>query len=103
MIMFQYKKLKFTSGKWFMRISKPLLPGTKKQVHVLTDFGSSTQTICQLSIRKGETKANAKLIAAAPELLKALQRFIKFADNQKLEYESSMIREAKEAIKKAIE
>lgn len=50
-----------------------------------------------------EAKANSKLIAAAPELLAAVQRFIAFVDKQGLEYESSMIREAKAAIKKATE
>jgi len=44
-----------------------------------------------------------QLLEQRNELLRALQRFIKFADNLKLEYESSMIREAKETIKKATE
>ena len=40
---------------------------------VLTDFGSSTQSICHLYTRKGETEANANLMAAAPEMLEALE------------------------------
>lgn len=46
--------------------------------------------------------ADAKLIAAAPDLLHSLRRIIGFIEYQKLDYESSMIRQAKEAIEKAI-
>lgn len=46
--------------------------------------------------------ADASLIAAAPELLEALQRFVTFVDKQNLIYESSMVREAKSAIRKAL-
>ena len=49
-----------------------------------------------------ECKANAKLIAAAPNLLESLQRWVKFADSQNLNYESSMVRESKKAIEKAL-
>lgn len=46
-------------------------------------------------------KSNAALIAAAPELLEALERFIAWVDKQNLEYESAMVRQAKAAIAKA--
>lgn len=52
---------------------------------------------------KDEWEANAKLIAAAPDLLEALQRFVDFVDKQNLDYESSMLLQAKAAIKKATE
>lgn len=55
---------------------------------------------------KQEAKANAHLIAAAPELLEALQRFIAFTDNVNKEhndgFESSMVLQAKAAIAKAL-
>jgi hypothetical protein len=35
------------------------------------------------------------------KLLEALKRFVKFTDSQKLDYESSMIRQAKQAIQQA--
>jgi hypothetical protein len=50
-----------------------------------------------------EAKANAKLIAAAPELLEALQRFISYSERFSDGFESSMVKQAKAAIKKATE
>lgn len=73
--------MKHTKGTWIISIIEALLPGMNKQIYVLTDFGSSTQSICQLSVRKlKETEANAKLIAAAPELLEALKQIVHLDD-----------------------
>lgn len=48
-----------------------------------------------------DAEANANLIAAAPELLESLERFIAWVDKQNLPYESAMVRQAKSAIAKA--
>ena len=90
--------MKHTKGEWKVQITKPLLPGIQGQVHVLTDFGTSTQTICQISLRK-EAGANAKLIAAAPELLEALQEIVLLSAHPEELNNIGII--AKNAIKKA--
>jgi hypothetical protein len=42
-----------------------------------------------------------KTLSVHTDLLEALERFVKFVDDQKLEYESSMVIQAKLAIQKA--
>lgn len=95
-------KTKHTQGEWVYKnklvdkvASQKIFCGKKVIVQMVAYefFG------CSIS----EANANAKLIAAAPELLEALKRFIKFVDNQNLDYESSMVLQAKIAIKKATE
>ena len=92
-------KTKHTRGKWFER----QVPGDQRRFTVLTDFGSSTQSICHLYHRKGETEANAKLIAAAPDLLEALDELrISVGNNSEFNrFIDDAYKKAVEAIKKA--
>jgi hypothetical protein len=69
----------------------------------LTQFDEGTKEYTP--VMQDEDEANAKLIAAAPDLLEALQRFIAFADKANNShndgFESSMVLQAKAAIDKA--
>lgn len=99
--------MKHTKGEW---VSKPLNDASNGWIDIkMSD--NTTITIYGKPIDKENPNhkivenliANAKLIAAAPDLLEALQRFVKFVDKLNLEYESSMVLQAKDAIKKATE
>ena len=90
-------KTKHTRGKWFER----QVPGDQRRFTVLTDFGSSTQSICHLYHRKGETEANANLIAAAPEMLEALHNLVNAASGDTIENLKIALADAKNIIKKA--
>lgn len=69
---------------------------TMIDVENLFDVSEDNQDECEQ-----RALINAQLIAAAPELLEALERFIAWVDKQNLEYESAMVRQAKAAIAKA--
>jgi len=98
-------KTEFTKGKWRACCldAKPhfIFAGEDKTICSMfcNDKKESHYESMEGIVTKEECVANAKLIAAAPELLESLMRFIKFVDDQKLEYESAMIRQAKEGIK----
>lgn len=73
--------------------------GTKGNWRIYNDFkvGTGVKNICEIyNNTSNESKANAKLIAAAPDLLEALQ---KIASNSN---DHAMIRIAIKAIQKAL-
>jgi hypothetical protein len=101
--------MKHTKGPWILNYPHPsssdfIIGNDIFEDFVMNPIAEILPPVCESEAQQlDEQEANAKLIAAAPELLESLMRFIKFVDDQKLEYESAMIRQAKEAIKKATE
>lgn len=96
--------MKHTKGEWKVDIE------CNGNLHIVSNIEIIASINCSSFDGKtyeptNEEMANAKIIAAAPKLLESLMRFIKFVDDHKLEYgyESAMIRQAKEAVKKATE
>jgi len=93
--------MKHTEGEWKIGSYSPnqdeyreiIIPEKKLIARVFNQYWGD--------VTKDEGEANAKLIAASPDLLEALERFVKFVDDQKLEYESAMVIQAKLAIQKA--
>lgn len=63
-------KPKFTPGPW--RTDCRLIGG---QIRI-TQVPNANMTVAQVNGRQGEQEANARLIAAAPELLEALERLM---------------------------
>lgn len=96
------EEFKGTKGEWYIENKK----GINEFGSFGTDISSFYQrqfiTIWGVNDKDEESESNAKLISAAPELLKALQMFVDFVDKQKPEYESSMVKLAKQAIQKAL-
>ena len=103
-LIFKNMETKHTPGPWVVRKERELNEYDVQEIYIDTVNGPTSIASVWNPDRENEeseSEYDAKLIAAAPDLLAALQRFIKFVDAQKLEYESSMIRQAKKAIKKA--
>lgn len=85
-----------TKGKLIIRITKPLASNWgNKSVHILTDYGSSTQTFCQLSgeLHKMEANANRlikcwnshdKLIEAVKGGLSLLEQDLQYRKSKNL-------------------
>jgi len=93
-------KAKHTQGQW---------ENCNSHIFAETKTKDGMHNICQLNVKRSEYQANAKLIAAAPELLKVLKEVV---DGLKVisAFESSMrsklaydIKIGEEAIKKATE
>ena len=76
-------------------------PWQQNHSHGMTFIETSEGNLPICRVSAGNQLANANLIAAVPDLLEALERFIAFADKQNLEYESALIRQCKAAIAKA--
>jgi len=101
--------MKHTKGPWILNYPHPsssdfIIGNDIFEDFVMNPIAEILPPVCESEAQQlDEQEANAKLIAAAPELLESLMRFIKFVDDRKLEYESAMIRQVKEAIKKATE
>jgi hypothetical protein len=101
--------MKHTKGPWILNYPHPsssnfIIGNDTFEDFVMNPIAEILLPVCESEAQQlDEQEANAKLIAAAPELLESLMRFIKFVDDRKLEYESAMIRQVKEAIKKATE
>jgi hypothetical protein len=104
-------KTKFTKGKWQYASHMNEHQTSKK---IVADDGTKYHriiTICEVNEhqqRPGESDANAKLIAAAPELFHSLNNLISDIENNFNAIPINVIglkrlREAREAIKKAIE
>lgn len=97
--------MSYTKGEWIVKDSE-----TKTAYNVIGTALGGKYKIARspycvdtrgYSYDKKEALDNAKLISAAPDLLESLKRFIAFADKYKRDYESSMVEQAKAAIKKA--
>ena len=86
-------EFKGTKGEWEVYKENPEM--------ILNDSGAyKPNSMLKYSTRKQELFANAKLIAAAPELLKALQTCLRRIKNES--HEPFAILEAEEAINKAL-
>lgn len=66
-------------------------------------WSNNIATICTIEAREGQQLANAKLIAAAPELLQSVKEFIEFWERSNYNEDSDLYKYAKAAIKKATE
>lgn len=88
--------MKHTKGPWY---HVPHNDATK-QIPILT--GIDSEVVCFIGVKGMPNIANAKLIAAAPELLEALQSIIEIGkrDMSNPKY-AGYFEGAKEAIKKA--
>lgn len=97
-------EIKHTKSPWIQSEFNP-------QNIVTSEDPMKSTTICIISgnvKREEEIMANAKLIAAAPELLKAISDIIESIDNdygafKAVDKDSLYIKYAREAIKKATE
>lgn len=67
-----------TPGPWFTDIRED----TDERRYIMSEKAPFPGTVAIVTLDVAEAEANARLIAAAPELLEALQRF--------LDYESAM-------------
>ncbi len=96
---------KHTPGEWV--VSKTYLDGSSSTVITRVSAPDKGTTICDIwGMNTEEGKANAKLIAAAPELLGALQELVKTFNpyNQAMyRFAFEQIKQAEQAIKKATE
>jgi len=91
-------KTEFTKGKWFMNTTHKFIDNKGLAI---TD--SKNRLICEVShdlteLTLGEYQANAKLIAAAPDLLKACEYALRVTG-----FSVEISNRLKEAIKKATE
>ena len=85
---------KHTKGNWSVKSNREL-------TWVETDSDLESKIICTMS-SNDKCEANAKLIAAAPDLLEALQKLLDRLDSQHHSLAiSGTLRECREAIKKA--
>lgn len=104
-------KISYTKGKWepiFERFPKePKTICTGVGINSRIDDGIYTEFICNSMLpdddeeyikQREEIEANMKLIAAAPDMLKALQRGIEYIHND----DTDVWKEMKQAINKAI-
>lgn len=94
--------MKHTKGNWQVKQS-----GEYKNIFVLGHIANPNghTSICNTavtSLSKEETEANAKLIAAAPDLLKSLQAFVEWANINDESASAYLKHEAMAAINKAI-
>lgn len=87
--------MKHTQGKWIEEIEQSFPPSIDA-VYIVSE---SDETICEIE-DINEWKANAKLIAAAPELLEALRDLTKYCQENDTGAELEF---ALDAIKKATE
>lgn len=71
-------KTKHTPGPWIVRYQKEIHPSDTKQSQIAID--SLDNDFCD-GVPKEEWRANANLIAAAPELLEACEYALKHAPN----------------------
>lgn len=100
-------EFKGTSGKWFIDIDE----SGKNEYDVLcnvistvTDSGLKVVGVAEVFGDNTEAKANTKVIASAPELLKTLSLFVReFEYENATEYQCGLFYEAKELIKKITE
>jgi len=98
---------KFTKGEWVDRNEKESYPNK------IIGTSESTRNVCKILNWDEESKANAKLICAAPDLLKALQELLPLAGDgyqsncrtasheEFLQEDRSLLKNAREAIRKA--
>lgn len=88
---------KFTKGEWYA-----VKQIESMEVHSRR-FTAGIDVICSINNQflKEQTEANAKLIAAAPELLDSLLELISWIKEG--DYDQSFIEKAEQAIKKATE
>ncbi len=104
---------KHTPGKWTLtiddRIEAFYLSKNNKEVKRNDATHHTTKTICKMELPflqntlNEEQKANAKLIAAAPDLLAITQMFVDYLDSNLSEAELILKNKAIESIKKATE
>jgi len=90
---------KFTPGPWSLT---PRFQDKVDVVHHNDGPGKATRTICRVNVRASwlvEQKANAQLLAAAPELLEALRGAVGWIETSKEGEEAT--RRALAAIAKA--
>lgn len=86
---------KHTPGQWFINRESTDCPDGKLSIEVYGDYfiAQVDEGVCQ--------EANARLIAAAPELLEALQEIVAAADGSGWSQLDAKLAKARAAIKKA--
>lgn len=92
-------KTNHTPGPWHVGYSH------NQEKSIFNESSSACVCIVEPLLNQKETEANAKLIAAAPELLEILQNIMEYAEITDLpkSIKSFLIGETAEAIKKATE
>ena len=94
---------KFTKGEWKVAQLNNLVDAKNGEIlHVVTNHENYYNEICTLYRNKDENKANAKLIAAAPDLLEACVNSFKTFISIGSTMESDIMIQLENAIKKAV-
>ena len=89
---------KHTPGPWFMETWSKFNGEQVTQVSAFSEYGNRTM---QAIVNSGNSEANARLIAAAPDLLEALKEIVSAADGDGWNQLDAGLRKARAAIAKA--
>jgi hypothetical protein len=90
---------KHTPGPWYVRGAPAAYQHEKPRD--ITSGHSLIATACMLNNFRGETLANARLIAAAPDMLEALRTIVEYGPQSGMKADAPMLIAARASIAKA--